>query len=303
MNALSKTILADWQVRKTRAQKTAFIEFMQENIPDLRIEQSGLFRSRNLIVGDVDHARILLTAHYDTCARLPFPNLIAPRNLPVTLLYSLLICVPFLIALVGVNLLLSFVTDSTWVRYWLSLIAFLALYLGVFMFGRPNPHTANDNTSGVVTLCELLGGAPDGVAFAFFDNEEYGLIGSSLFRRMHRKALGRMLVINFDCVSDGDTLLLVQSAAARRRFGAMLEDAYRPADGKAVRMVRASTTLYPSDQMGFPVGVGVAALKRKPLIGLYLDRIHTKRDTAFDQRNIELLCEGTRRFWKNEFAE
>lgn len=302
MNALSERILSDWQVRKTCAQKTAFIEFMRENVPNLQVEQGGLLKSRNLVVGDVERARILLTAHYDTCARLPFPNLVAPRNLPFTLLYSLLICVPIFVALVAANVLLSFLTDLYWVHCAVSIAAFLAVYLGLFMLGRPNPHTANDNTSGVVTLCELLDGAPEDAAFVFFDNEEYGMVGSSLFRKMHRKAIPNQLVINFDCVSDGDHILMVQSAAARKRYGARLESAYQSAGDKQVRLARSSTTLYPSDQMGFPMGVGVAALKKSALIGLYLDRIHTARDTAFDPKNIELLCEGTRRFW-NESAE
>ena len=45
---------------------------------------------------------------------------------------------------------------------------------------------------------------------------------------------------------------------------------------------------YPSDQMNFPYGVGVAALKRRKKI-LYLDRIHTSKDTVLDQTNVNIL--------------
>lgn len=96
MTELSQEIFRRFQVRKTAAQKTAFIAFMQERFPDLRVEEGGrLPRCRNLIIGDVDRAEILLSAHYDTCAKLPFPNFICPQNLPLYILYSLLICVPF----------------------------------------------------------------------------------------------------------------------------------------------------------------------------------------------------------------
>jgi hypothetical protein len=53
--------------------------------------------------------------------------------------------------------------------------------------------------------------------------------------------------------------------------------------------------MYPSDQAGFPVGVGVAAMKKKRFVGLYIDRIHTIRDTVMRQENIRYLTEGTLR--------
>ena len=48
-----------------------------------------------------------------------------------------------------------------------------------------------------------------------------------------------------------------------------------------------------SDQAGFPLSAAVAAMKKLPLLGLYLDRIHTGRDRIFDERNIEYLCKST----------
>ena len=56
---------------------------------------------------------------------------------------------------------------------------------------------------------------------------------------------------------------------------------------------------YPSDQVNFRCGVGVAAMNKAPLIGLYMSRIHTKRDTVCDERNFAFLVEGARRFLRN----
>ena len=53
---------------------------------------------------------------------------------------------------------------------------------------------------------------------------------------------------------------------------------------------------YPSDQAGFPVAIAVAALKHKKGIGYYMDRIHTKRDTNFDESNITYLTQHTIQF-------
>lgn len=49
---------------------------------------------------------------------------------------------------------------------------------------------------------------------------------------------------------------------------------------------------YPSDHAGFHTALAVAALKQKPCIGYYMDRIHTNKDTVFDEANIQLLCKS-----------
>lgn len=297
MTPFSQLILSDWQVRKTKKQKLAFIRLMQSRFPELRVEESKIIHNRNLVAGDLETAEFILSAHYDTCAVLPFPNFIMPKNIPVTVLYSLLICVPFFLIAFGFNLLLALVTDSFFVHYWASLILIIGLLVLVFFLGVPNKHTANDNTSGVITLCELMERMPEElrekVLFVFFDNEENGLLGSAFFRKLHKKELGGKLILNFDCVSDGDEILLVVNKAARKKYGGRLEAAFPGTDEMTVHMEKSSSAMYPSDQAGFPLSVAVAAMKKLPLLGLYLDRIHTGRDRVFDERNIEYLCKST----------
>ena len=36
-------------------------------------------------------------------------------------------------------------------------------------------------------------------------------------------------------------------------------------------------------------------MKRARFVGLYMDKIHTKHDTVFDERNIEYLTQSARR--------
>ena len=54
---------------------------------------------------------------------------------------------------------------------------------------------------------------------------------------------------------------------------------------------------YPSDQKNFKKNIGVASFK-KSKFGLYMDRIHTPRDTVMDERNIAVLTEGIIKFLK-----
>lgn len=300
MTELSQTILERWQVRKTKAQKAAFAEFLCSRIPGLRVEEGGFPKSRNLVLGDVSSARLILTAHYDTCARLPFPNFITPKNIPVFLAYNLLIALPFLLVLFGVWALLLWLTDFFFLSFLAAWAAMMGSMFYVMMGGPANPHTANDNTSGVITLCEIWAALPEerrkDVCFVFFDHEENGLLGSSHFARLHKnEGLKDTPVLNFDCVSDGDHILLVLSRAARRRCEEALAAAFPSTPEKTVVRERASRALYPSDQANFPVSIAAAALKKNRLVGLYMDRIHTKRDTVFDEANIAFLTAGTLR--------
>lgn len=298
MTELSQTILDRWQVRKTKKQKTAFIEFMQQNFPEMKVEQGGFGNNRNLVIGDVSSADVILGAHYDTCAQLPFPNFITPKNIPLYLLYSLAICIPFGLVALGINALLHLFTDYFFLLYWGTFLPTMALMLLVFMAGKPNPHTVNDNTSGVITLCEIWAAMTEQqrakTAFVFFDNEENGLLGSAYFRSLHKKdGLDQKLMINYDCVSDGEHMLFVLNKPARSRYGQAFAAAFPSTGDHRVWLENASSTMYPSDQGNFPVSVGVAALKKKKGVGLYMNRIHTAKDTVLREQNITYLTAGT----------
>ena len=298
MTELTQEILQNYQIRKTKAQKTAFIDFLRTRFPALHVETGGVPKSRNLVLGDVNTAKVVFAAHYDTCAVLPFPNFITPKNFLVFLLYNLLICIPLLAVMVAACVGLMLLTDSFLVA-WLGMLAVFAAFFWVMVGGKPNRHTVNDNTSGVVTLCELYEAMTEEerqrAAFVFFDFEEAGMFGSALFYKMHKAEMKNKLLVNFDCVSDGDTLLIIRSKKARTTYGEAIEEAFGPAAEKTVRLEKSATTLYPSDQLQFPCHVAVAAMKRARFIGLYLDRIHTKHDTAFDERNIDDLVQSARR--------
>ena len=181
--------------------------------------------------------------------------------------------------------------------------AFLAFgFAYLIMFGKENKNTANDNTSGIITLCEIMLNMTENelttTAFVFFDNEELGLIGSSAFSKIHREEVKNKIVVNFDCVSDGETMMFVVNGAARKNYANIIASAYTVYDDYKVKpfITKALTTFYPSDQMNFPVNIGVAALKHKRVLGYYMDRIHTKHDTIFREENIGYLIKSSIKF-------
>lgn len=139
MTELSQEILERYQVRNTKKQKAAFQEFLKAKLPGLSEETGGrLVRSNNLVLGDPDHARVVFSAHYDTCTTLPVPNFLTPKNIPLYVLYNLLLCVFFFLVAGGVSFLLMRLTHIFLVAYFGSLASALLLFL-LFFAGKPNP--------------------------------------------------------------------------------------------------------------------------------------------------------------------
>ena len=302
-NLIKDTLLNTYEIRKTERQKTAFIEWVCDYAQDkgmaVSVEESGkLIRTRNILFGNVDKARIILTAHYDTCARMLLPNFTTPGCLPLFVLEQALLTL-----LIGLGGWLAgkgaYMLASAHMHPLLAgLLCALAgtagamLVLLLMLVGPANPHTANDNTSGVLMILLAMQRLRDkpGVAFVLFDNEEKGLFGSQAFIKAHPQAARRFLV-NFDCVGDGDTLLYTGMKAGMRmpqakRLLAALEKT-APEYGMKTVSGDFPKWIYPSDQMLFPRGTAFAALKGKRI--LYMDRIHTASDTVLEERNIECL--------------
>ena len=90
-------LLKNFQIRKSAAQKADFRDWLRGVLTaagyESRVEVGGLFvKSSNVVVGDPEKARVVYTAHYDTCAVLPFPNFITPRNFFLYLLSAADLC-------------------------------------------------------------------------------------------------------------------------------------------------------------------------------------------------------------------
>ncbi len=299
MTSLSHEILKNWQIRKTKQQKTAFIEMMKTQFPELKVEEGGSAKSRNLVLGDVESAKVIFTGHYDTCARLPFPNFITPKNFLFYILYQLLISIPFLALMFFAAWGLKKLGLAPLASIWIGYFAMIGAMFFVLMGGPANPHTANDNTSGIITLIELYAAlSPEQrskAAFVFFDNEENGLLGSAAFAKKYKKlGIRNKLLVNFDCVSDGDHLMLVLKKKADKQYHDLFAQCFQPQGSKQILLETNKTAFYPSDQANFDLGVGVAALKHKKLVGYYMDKIHTPKDTVFEEENIALLVKGSR---------
>ena len=290
-------VLEQFPVRKSKKQRKVFRDAVESYITVLgyayRVEKGSL-GSRNMVIGDPDSAKYLITAHYDTCAHLPIPNFITPCNLLMFLLYQVFVTVISFVPAVLVGFAASQFVGDPYIAF---LVGYYVLVLTVIlMFSGPaNKHNANDNTSGVVTLLEIARTMPENlrsqVCFVLFDLEEAGLIGSTSYRKAHKSASQNQLVLNMDCVGDGDEIMLFPTKKLRKDEVKM--DALDKITGvwgnKSISLHKKGFYVYPSDQKNFPYGVGIAAFHRNRGIGLYCSRIHTNRDRVLEYTNVNIL--------------
>lgn len=288
-------ILEQFPVRKSRTQKEAFRTAVQSYADKLGYTvtlEKGQFGACNLLLGNPESAKFLVTAHYDTCAKMLLPNFITPCNVIVYLVYQLGLVFLLMTGAVAAGVAAGLLFGSGAVK-WTGLAVYWLL-LFCLILGPANKSNANDNTSGVVTLLEIARTLPENqrhkVCFVLFDLEEAGLIGSASYRKKHKKATDRQLVLNLDCVGDGDHLMMFPTKKLRRNRK-KLTSLYRACGcfGKKSLLVHEKgAAVYPSDQKQFPYGVGICALRKRKKI-LYMSRIHTKRDTVLEETNVNIL--------------
>ena len=303
MTETTKEIFEKHEVRKTKKQKTAFIEYIKSVSEEMgyRCEiEKGSFGVRNIVIGNPDTAKVFYTAHYDTAPVMPLPNFITPKSITIYILFNialaLVLLIPCFVIAFLLGTLINFIPNpdiATIVMGFMPLTVWLCIFVPL-LCGPANKHTANDNTSGVTALLDIMASLPEElrskVCFVFFDLEEVGMFGSSEFRSKHKDATKDKLVLNFDCISDGKTIIFAVRKKAVHHIP-LLEQSFIP-NGVFEVEIASKGVIYPSDQMMFPQGVGVAALKKSKSGILYMDRIHTKRDTVYEEDNISFIVDG-----------
>lgn len=290
-------VLALFPVRKSEKQKMAFrkavIAYAQKLGYPVAVEK-GSMGVRNVVIGNPNSAKYLITAHYDTPACIGLPNILTPCNLLIFVHWQVFLVAVILAAAILPGVLLGFALKDpivagniTSLMYWVILIMMMA--------GPANKHNANDNTSGVVTVLVTAAAWPkekrDLVCFVLFDLEEAGLVGSAAYRKAHKAATKNQIVLNMDCVGDGDEILLVAKRKLKKdpEKLALLRSFNGCRGSKKITLHEKGFVIYPSDQQHYPYGVGIAAFRRAKGIGLYVGRIHTARDTILDEENVNYL--------------
>jgi len=290
-------VLHQFPVRKTKKQKQAFRDAVQSYGQNLGYEvtvEKGNMGVHNVVIGNPKTAKYLVTAHYDTCARMVLPNFVTPCNGLVYWSYQLFLIFLIFVETFVTTLIICLIAGTTEIASAVAVAAYW-FFLLLMMIGPANQSNANDNTSGVVTVLEIARTLPEiqrnKVCFVLFDLEEAGLLGSAAYRKAHKKETDDQIVLNLDCVGDGDNILLFPTKKLKKdvkKFSSIFK-ACGYFGNKSILVRDKGYSFYPSDQTNFPYGVGIGAFRIKKGLGHYYSRIHTPKDTILDPTNVNLL--------------
>lgn len=293
MNNISTEIFEKYQARKSKKQKSEFLDFyctgLEKNGIPHHVEQGGVLKSKNIVIGNVQNAKIIFTAHYDTAPimLLPLPMIMTPNNKAFYLAIQIvpIAILAFLIRFIMKLLLLPSFTY----------ILIPVLLIGLLFFGRTNRYTANDNTSGVIVLTEAIFSHSldlDKTAFVLFDNEEKGMWGAGFFAKKHRDILHEKLIINLDCVSDGDHIMVMKDKkiADNSALDILLAKHLLAAPKGKILYIENKCD-YLSDQVKFENSVAIVTCNKSKKFGRFISKHHTEKDRVFDLTNIEYLSQ------------
>lgn len=289
-------------IRRKKDEKAKFADYVKSELGDDRVKTETLEKdNNNIIIGNPESARVVITAHYDTPAASVVPNMMFPANragIIVNLLF------PVLFALFSFTLAYTVCYLLDWDGKIAALI-YLVVYLGGFycmtrLFS--NKHNKNDNTSGVATVMTLAKRIDDErVAFILFDNEELGLVGSKAYSKAHSDVMKDKLLINLDCVGNGDqVILMAKERATKTAEYQHLHKAFCVEDDNfTIHHIPFRKASSNSDHKSFLSSVGITAASRGHIAKFVTGRIHTSRDTVADSKNIFFLSDRLSEFLEN----
>lgn len=289
-------------VRRTDTQKEAFREYAANEAlsSGFTVQTVRNDKHNNLVIGNPEEASVVFTAHYDTPRQAVLPNLMIPLNPVLKYTWVLIPLFAMLALAIWAASVIRDMTGLTGVARRLVFVgAYLLIYFGLFrllFWGPANKHNRNDNTSGtaaVLTLCRRLAGNSR-TAFILFDDEEKGKKGSKAYAQAFPDIRNNRLVVNMDCVGNGNNWIVSASEAAMNDpMFAALAEALKRIDANVYSSRKASLN---SDQKNFEKGVGICACLHSKRIGFYTPRIHTRHDTVASSDNIRRLSDSLAAF-------
>lgn len=268
------------------------------------IDASG----KNLVIGD-PRAEYIFTAHYDTPGKtgwmLSTSKLFGMTGANIFFIIVCLAIAYFLPMLVGFyDGYFSDQGNAPLIEL-IGLECILLLLVAVLIISMTakNKNNRNDNTSGVLSLLALAEKVSADTelrgkcCFVFFDNEEWGLLGSAGFAKYCRKSginINSSKIINFDCVGYGDVLTFV--AKKSTPIAKSVTAAFAGAGMNPV--FKKSKMIFLSDHANFKNSVMISYTKRSLIKLLYLPQIHTSKDTECDIDQINRLTDNFYEFAK-----
>lgn len=296
MNRFVERLAQDFPLRRKEKEKAEVRSWLLFQLREMgyHAQLQSARDATNVLAGDVEKAKIVFTAHYDTGLFDLLPPLISPTRPVTQLLYQALTPILALVGSFAVALAVSFPLN----RPGLMLPLFLLLLIGCLLYFRfgPSETRANlcDNASGVAVLLEAASAITPRyrgeVAFAFLDG---GALNGRGARALQKEfpSLREKSVLCVDCVAAGDELLLLSNKGAR--WDGELLDAlnvsFANTEKKTVFNKTDGLVYFPGDARVFKNAVTVCAVEKLPGFGRI---IRPRRVHEVDEENLAVVRDG-----------
>lgn len=285
LNNIKNIIIGKYGVRFFPNQKKRFRKFVIEELNSLGINCREV--KGNIVAGNVEEAEYIITAHYDTPGIMPgwINYIVKYFGHTRQISFSILLIIMFsLFSYFNLHLINN-----------ILLIWMLSILI-------PNKNNYNDNTSGVLTLLNIShqismdsekSFLKDKIALVFFNNEEWGLLGSNAMKKYWLKnkiSLEEKKIINLDCIGTGDLVMLTHGKNSNlvENIESSLKNS---SNGKEI--VKYRYKLIPlSDEYNFKeyntAGI-IFCNKTKVPGGYYIPLVHSSKDKILELENIHWL--------------
>lgn len=224
-------ISGKYKCRNSKKEKEAFISYLQDKygnrmvtLPPFKyklIKRYPFFNihGTNILIGDLEKATIIITAHYDTPLVALFHAICSikrkvndkPGCTILCRFFCLFIVLSFIIFLCIYNLHLDLLTFlSSYFGPLFILYVFMILLAYIFDLFFKNPNNANDNSASVCLALNLLERYPEKIAAILFDQEEKGRLGSKYMQEELESApeYQNKLFINLDSIGCKDIIFI-----------------------------------------------------------------------------------------------
>ena len=288
-------------VRRKDEQKRQFRDYINQKAKKYGYlsKTDNADKNNNIIIGDIEKAEVIFTAHYDTPATAIMPNLMMPLNKGLNYIikfgyYIILAAIAIVAALLIANNF--FDGNSFFFLLYYALFYVLLMYLTVLCFTNKNNY--NDNTSGVSCIMSLVSEInSDKVAFILFDNEEKGLLGSKAHNKKYLDIMKDKLVINLDCIGNGNHFIFVsKEKAMNNKYYSLLKETFIISEKYNVIFVSDKEGSLNSDNKSFETSIGLSACSKSKKNVYYTGRIHTNKDNFIDLDNINYVTNKMKDF-------
>ncbi|WP_315118112.1 M28 family peptidase [uncultured Clostridium sp.] len=284
---LKNNITKTYGIRFFPKQKKRFLKYVGDELKKLGLEYTVI--KGNLVVGNVDGAETIFTAHYDTPGIMPHWINYIMKLSGHTRQISMVILIFVIISILN-YFNLNFINNI--------------LFLWFITILIPNRNNYNDNSSGIVTLLNIANEICNNddykhkkhkIALVLFNNEEWGLLGSAYMKKYwtsNEVLLENKKNINIDCIGTGDNVMITHGK--NEELAGSIERALIES-GKGKEVIKYKYKLIPlSDEYNFRrYNISGIIFCNKALIpgGYYIPLVHSYKDKVLDLENVVWLTE------------